>query len=119
MELNQICDEFSATGQISPADLQQIAAAGFKTIVDNRPDGEAPDQPSSADMEAAAHKLGLGFAYIPIIPGQLSEHEAQELRQVMATMQAPVLGYCRSGARTAALWQLYSNLPADPPKLGS
>ncbi|WP_202386108.1 TIGR01244 family sulfur transferase [Allopontixanthobacter confluentis] len=118
MELNQITPDFAATGQLGVDDLAQAAALGFRTIVDNRPDGEAPDMPSSAEMEAAAHKLGLGFAYIPIVPGQLSDHEALELRQVLATMQGPVLGYCRSGARTASLWQKYCELPAEPPLIG-
>lgn len=119
MELNQLSPEFAATTQLTTADLKQAEAAGFRTIVNNRPDGETPDQPSSSEMEAAAHKLGLGYAYIPIIPGELSDREALELRQVMATMETPVLGYCRSGGRTAALWQRYCELPADLPLLGS
>lgn len=119
MELNRLSSDFAATGQLAVQDLEQAAALGFRSIVDNRPDGEAPDQPGSSEMEAAAHKLGLGFAYIPIVPGQLSDHEALELRQVLATMEGPVLGYCRSGARTASLWQRYCDLPAEPPLIGS
>lgn len=113
MELNRLSPDFAVTAQLTLESLAQAAAAGFRTIVDNRPDGEAPDQLSSIEVEAAARQLGLGFAYIPITPGKLSDHDALELRNVMAKLETPMLGYCRSGARSAALWQRYCELPDD------
>ena len=32
-------------GQIEPQQVAQIQAQGFKTIINNRPDGEEPNQP--------------------------------------------------------------------------
>ena len=67
MELKRINDRVSVSPQIVPEDVAAIKAAGFVTIVNNRPDGEAPDQPSGAEIEAAAREAGL--AYVPIPDG--------------------------------------------------
>lgn len=45
MQIAKVSDNFSATGQIQPADMAEIAAQGFKTVINNRPDGEG--EPSS------------------------------------------------------------------------
>ena len=69
MDIRKIDDRFSVTGQINITDIPAIAAAGFKGIVCNRPDLEGFDQPPHTDIKDAAAKSGLGFAYIPIVPG--------------------------------------------------
>ena len=61
MEIKRINDHVSVSGQISPDDIPALKAAGFTTIVNNRPDGEAPDQPSGAEIEAAAKAAGLAY----------------------------------------------------------
>lgn len=119
MDINRLSSDFAATGQVLESDLEQAVALGFRTIVDNRPDGEAPDQPGHAEIEAAARSFGLGFAYIPIVPGQSCDREAQELRKVLEAMEGPVLAYCRTGARSAALWRRYIELAGDPSQPGA
>ena len=44
------------TGQISPDDIATAAAQGVRTIINNRPDGEQPGQPT-IDSERAVHRL--------------------------------------------------------------
>ena len=89
-----------------PGDLPEVAAAGYCAIVNNRPDGEAPGQPSSHAIEAAARQLDLGYAYIPVVPGAKMEDAARRLDRFLRESEGPVLAFCRSGARSAALWTM-------------
>jgi uncharacterized protein (TIGR01244 family) len=92
-----------ARRQIVPADLANLAAAGIRLLVNNRPDGEEPGQPTSAEMEAAAHAAGLDYRHIPIaggFPADRIEAMAEALKQ------GSVLLYCRSGTRSTFLWAL-------------
>jgi uncharacterized protein (TIGR01244 family) len=106
MDIRKIDDRFSVTGQISVGDIPAIAAAGFKAIVCNRPDFEGFDQPPHMDLKDAAALAGLGFAYIPVTPGAPLVHEPDEMAAVIMDAVGPVLGYCRSGARAANLYQI-------------
>ncbi len=113
MEIKQVTPDFSVSGQLDPAGLGGLAARGFRTIVCNRPDGEGPDQPSSLQMAAEAAKLGLAFEYIPVMPDQLSDADALKLARLLQSAPRPVLGYCRTGARSEKLWQRARELAAE------
>jgi uncharacterized protein (TIGR01244 family) len=94
---------FVARRQLTPADIPALAAAGIRLIVNNRPDGEEPGQPASAEIEAAARAAGLDYRHIPIaggFPPERVEAMAQALEQ------GPVLAFCRSGTRSTFLWAL-------------
>ena len=100
-------DKFGTAPQLSPSDMAQVAAMGFKTVVNNRPDGEGgADQPTSAMMEAAAKAAGLSYEYLPVISGQITEQQARKFAELLATRPAPLLAFCRSGARSQNLNQL-------------
>lgn len=104
--IKQITREFSVSGQIQPDDLSEIARKGFKTVVANRPDGEDPDQPNFSEIEIIAETLGLTTVYIPIPHGQTFEKEASRFRDMLKKLPKPILAYCRSGARSAAIWDM-------------
>jgi sulfide:quinone oxidoreductase len=106
MDIRKIDERFSVTGQISVEDVPAIAAAGFKAIVCNRPDLEGFDQPPHMDLKDAAAKAGLSFVYIPVAPGAPIVHEPMEMAAFVQEASGPVLGYCRSGARSANLYAL-------------
>ena len=91
------------SGQIAPADVPEAAAAGVRTIINNRPDGEEPAQPSSAEIEAAARAAGLGYRHIPVAGG-FSHAEVAAMAE--ALQHGPVLAFCRSGTRSTYLWAL-------------
>lgn len=104
----------SVAPQIAPEDCALPAAQGFVAIVNNRPDGEAPGQPDTATMRAAAEAAGLRYADIPI------DHSGFALPQVeamAAVLEAggPVLAFCRSGTRSTNLWALAAASMGEDP----
>ena len=100
-------DQFGTIGQIEPSHLAEIAAQGYKSVINNRPDGEGgPDQPSNASIQAEAEKLGLNYAYLPVVPSAINVDQVREMARLLRTMPGPVLAFCRSGARSTNLYQL-------------
>jgi sulfide:quinone oxidoreductase len=110
VEIKQLSSTFAVTGQVTPASLEDAAGLGFTAVVCNRPDGEAAEQPSSLEMATAAARAGLAFEYIPVEPGQPCDREARLLARFLASVEGPVLGYCRTGARSEAVWKRASEL---------
>lgn len=106
MELKRINEHVTVSPQIVPEDVAALKAAGFATIINNRPDGEAPDQPSSASIEAAAQAAGLVYHYIPLGRDGVSPDMVERTRSALARSEGPVFCYCRSGTRSTTLWAL-------------
>lgn len=106
MDLKRINDHVSVSPQISPEDVAAIKAQGFVAIINNRPDGESPDQPTSATIEQAAHAAGLAYHYIPLGRDGVSPEMVDETKQVLEGSTGPVFCYCRSGTRSTTLWAL-------------
>lgn len=106
MELKRINDHVSVSGQILPTDVAALRAAGFVAIINNRPDGESPDQTPSADIEKAAHAAGLAYHYIPLGREGVSPDMVEKTRSVLEGSNGPVFCYCRSGTRSTTLWAL-------------
>lgn len=113
MHIHPLTDQVSVSAQITVDDVAAIAAQGFRSIINNRPDGEAPDQPASTAMQAAAHQAGLAYLHMPVISGQVNEVEAERFADALRQMPVPVLAFCRSGTRSCVLWALKAEGPAD------
>ena len=100
-------DRFATAPQIDPQDMAAIAAHGFSTVVNNRPDGEGgPDQPSSEAMAQAAQAAGLDYHYLPVISGQITPEQVASFAAIVAASTGPVLAFCRSGARSTNIWHM-------------
>jgi sulfide:quinone oxidoreductase len=106
MQVRRVSDELAVSPQISVADVDEIAAQGFKGIVCNRPDGESADQIAFGEIEAAAKAKGLEIVWQPVISGQMSDDEGVRFGEIVDGLPGPVLAYCRSGARCIMLWAL-------------
>ncbi len=103
---NRLSAEVSTAPQLAPEDMKAVAAAGFRSVVNNRPDHEGgPAQPTSAAIEAEAKAAGLAYAHLPVQPSQQSAEEAAELGRLLSTLPKPILLFCRSGARSTKLFQ--------------
>jgi uncharacterized protein (TIGR01244 family) len=97
--------QFGTLGQIDASDLAEIAKQGYKSVINNRPDGEeGPFQPTNASIAAEAERLGLNYVYLPVIPGAFTPEEVQEMARLLKTMPGPILAFCRSGARSTNLY---------------
>ena len=105
-EFRKLSDDFYASPQITPQEVSEAAAMGIALVINNRPDGEAPDQPVGADIEAATRAAGMDYLAIPIGSAGFSEPQVEKLQEALAASQGPVLGYCRSGTRSTLLWSL-------------
>lgn len=103
----------SVAPQIEPADVAAIAAQGFRSVINNRPDGEADDQPATAAIEAAARQAGLDYRYLPVVSGQVQDAQARAFAAALETLPGPVLAFCRTGTRCASLWVLQAQGDAD------
>lgn len=107
LPIHQHSADFATAPQLAPADMAQVAAMGFKTVVCNRPDFEHdPDQPASRAIEAAAIAAGLRYFFLPVTPGAITEEQAKAMADILQKEAAPVLAFCRSGARSTHLRQL-------------
>lgn len=107
MEIKRITDKVSVSPQITAADVADIKKAGFRAIICNRPDGEGADQSSFEEIEKAAKKAGLTAVYLPIESGMVTDDNVAEFGAVLKDLPRPILGYCRSGTRSATLWSLH------------
>lgn len=108
MAFKALSDTVSASPQLSPSDVAFAAAAGFKTIVCNRPDGEELGQPTSAEIAEAARAHGIRFEYAPVVSGAIGDDAVARMNAILNGAAGPVLAYCRSGTRSATLWGLVS-----------
>lgn len=106
MNLTQLSPKISVAPQLLPNEVADVAAAGFKGIINNRPDGEAPDQPSSQELKAEAKRQGLAYWHIPVVPGQATEEDARAFAAALDAAQGPVVAFCRTGNRSSGLWKM-------------
>lgn len=110
-------DTISVAGQITPDDVAAAAAEGFTFVINNRPDGEQPGQPTAAEIEAAAAAAGLGYRAIPITHAGFSEDQVTAMREALEAAPGPVLAFCRSGTRSTFVWALARARMGDTPDL--
>ena len=106
METKRVTGTLSVAPQIRPEDAAALAEAGFRSIISNRPDGEAPDQPNFAEIAAAALAAGLEARHIPVTSGKASADDAAAFGAALAELPGPVLAFCRTGTRSITLWTM-------------
>jgi uncharacterized protein (TIGR01244 family) len=106
MEIRAITPDYAVSPQIEPGDLPAIKAAGYVTIVDNRPDGEIPPHLHTAEMRKAAEALGLTFVVNPVIGGAMTMENVTAQGAAIAASPGPVFAYCASGNRSSVVWAL-------------
>ncbi len=105
LKITRLSSRFSVAGQITARDLSDIAAKGFRSIVNNRPDGEAAEQPRSDELAAAAAALGLNYVHVPVVSGKMTEIDVDDFNRACENLEGPILLFCRSGARCTTLWK--------------
>lgn len=106
MDIRALTDGYAVSPQITPADLPAIKAAGYVTIIDNRPDGEIAAELQTEPMRAAAEALGLTFVANPVVGGAITLANVEAQRETLAASPGPVFAYCASGNRSSIVWAL-------------
>ncbi len=106
MQFKTISETITVSPQITAAEVPAIAAAGYRAILCNRPDGEDAGQPGFAEIEAAARAAGLETAFQPVVSGKVTDQDGADFRAAIAALPKPVFAYCRTGTRCAVLWSL-------------
>ena len=110
-DVRSLAPGLSVTGQLDPAAMAWAAQAGFKSVINNRPDFEGgPGQPTSAAMHAAALAAGLQYAFLPVAPAVQTPQEIARFAELLRELPKPVLAFCRSGARSGKLYHAVTGL---------
>ncbi len=111
VSLQPIAQDVYAAPQLTPEAMVAAAEAGFKAVINNRPDMEGgPEQPTSAAIEAAAKAAGLEYAYLPVSGGYQSPEEIARCAELLKSLPRPLLMFCRSGARSTKLFMQAQSL---------
>ena len=104
MRVVQLSDSLSVSDQIEVGDVATIAAAGFKVLINNRPDNEAHNQPNSEAIAGAAKDAGLAYYHLPITAPDFPNFNFQQMASLVNDSQSPAFAFCRSGTRCTNLW---------------
>lgn len=105
-DFRQLSDTVWASPQICEDDVAEAGARGFALIINNRPEGESPDQTGGAAIAAAAAAHGLAYLEVPVSPGGFAKDQVEQMVAALDSATGPVLAYCRSGTRSTLLWSL-------------
>lgn len=117
MTKQQLAPGLAVAPQIQPADVALLAREGYRTIICNRPDGEAGDQPVFAQIAQAAREHGIEAHYLPAESGKVSDEQGIAFGQLLASVPKPVLAYCRTGMRSTTMWALSQSGSQPLPQL--
>ncbi len=106
-DIKSINPEFAVCGALTPDDMHAVATAGYRTVINNRPDNEdGPAQATSADLARAAAGHGMTYVHHPVVPNQISDADVAQFGTFIGTLPKPILAFCRSGGRAAKLYRL-------------
>ena len=107
LEIKQLNEEFSVSAQINLVDIQLLADQGVKSLICNRPDGEAADQINVTEIEAAATEVGIELTYLPVVSGNVTDADVSGFQQAIEQLPKPIHAYCRTGTRSITLWSFF------------
>lgn len=114
-QFRQLTEDFYVAPQLRAEDFPAAKALGIRTVINNRPDGEAPDQLADAEAKAAAEAAGLAYVHVPVRSGHMTPDDLKAFRHAVESCEGPYLAYCRSGTRSCHLWAFTAvkELPVD------
>lgn len=101
--MRELDDKTLVSGQISPSQVAELRRHGVTMIVNNRPDGEDPEQPTSRQIEQAARAAGIDYRFVPIVRG-MGPSDIEAMREALAACDGKALLFCRSGNRSGLAW---------------
>lgn len=106
MDIRPLTDGYAVSPQIAAEDAAEIAAAGFKTVICNRPDAEVPEEFQAAAIRAAVEAAGMTFVLNPVVGGAITPDNVRGQGGAIANQSGPILAYCASGNRSSVVWAM-------------
>jgi uncharacterized protein (TIGR01244 family) len=104
--MKQISDKLHVRPQLTAEDIRRAKSQGFAAIINNRPDGEEPGQPSAAENRSIAEGEQLAYTHIPVTAEQIGESQVRAFQQALSQADGPVLAHCKTGTRSATLFAI-------------
>jgi len=104
--LMDLAPGLTAAGALSRDDIEALAAAGVKTIINNRPDGEDPGQLPADAARRLCDAHGIAYHHIPFVAATLTLADIDAFDAVLKSAPQPVVAHCRSGTRSTMIWAL-------------
>jgi uncharacterized protein (TIGR01244 family) len=105
LPISPVAPDVFVAPQLTPEAMAEAARAGIRSVVNNRPDFEhGPDQPTNAQIEAAARAAGLEYRFLPVAGNYQSPQEIAAFGALLQELPRPILAFCRSGARSRRLY---------------
>jgi uncharacterized protein (TIGR01244 family) len=102
-DIRRVTEIFAVAPQITPEQVPEVANLGYRLIINNRPDDEAPGQPTADEVREAAEAAGLDYVHIPVSAAS-GPTEVAAVREAVEGADGPVLAFCRSGTRSITYW---------------
>lgn len=106
MDIRPLTEGYAVSPQIAAEEAAEIAAAGFKTVICNRPDGEVPPEFQADAIRAAVEAAGMTFVVNPVVGGAITQDNVTEQGRAIAEQRGPILAYCASGNRSSIVWAM-------------
>ena len=106
MKLAILTPNFSSLPQPEVDDIGELADRGYRSIIGNRPEDEAPDQPKWKDLKAAALARGMEAVHIPVVASRIGEADIRAFSEALERLPKPIAAFCRTGTRSTLLWAL-------------
>ena len=106
MQINNVSGLYNVSPQILVTDLEFLSENGFGKIICNRPDFEVPPSFQSNVIKKVATEIGLSFEYHPLTFENMNAENIEKQMAFIKESERPVLAYCTSGTRCAAIWAL-------------
>jgi len=104
MNIVKLTDTLGVSAQITPEDVAEIAARGYRVLINNRPEGEEEAQPAESTIAAAAREAGIEYHFMPVTHSTFPGPHFDAMSDLLDDQERPVLAFCRSGTRCANLW---------------
>jgi uncharacterized protein (TIGR01244 family) len=104
--------KFAVAPQLQPADFATLSGR-YAAVINNRPNGEEPGQPTESALAAAAEAAGLAYVHIPVA-GAPTLEQVRAMQAAIADADGPVLAFCRTGTRSIVTWALGQALDGRP-----
>jgi uncharacterized protein (TIGR01244 family) len=105
LPIRPVAPDVCVAPQLTPTSMAEAARAGFRSVINNRPDFEyGPDQPTHAAIEAAARAAGLEYRFLPVNPAFQTPEEVEAFARLLDELPRPILAFCRSGNRSSNLY---------------